>query len=108
MQAAKKREDGLDIAVGQKVHRQCRSNYTNPINLDSVVRKRVERERSESPSLRSHQAPFNFYTQCFYCGSSVDPEDPTVFRCRQLGLKQPLLKKCAERNDDLILGCILY
>ena len=101
VQAAKKREDNLDIAAGQEVHQQCRSNYTNPINLDLVVRKRVERERSESPNLRSHQASFSFRTQCFYCGFTVDPEDPNVFRCRQLGLKQPLLEKCDERNDDV-------
>ena len=87
MQAAKKRGDDLKVVVGQKIHQDCRRTYIHPKTVGLVVRKRVERERSESPTLRSNQVPFDFRTQCFYCGCTVNPDDPMVFRCRQLGLK---------------------
>ena len=100
LQVAKKREDKIVCKVGQLVHTECRKKYTNKISVDIAMRKKSERDRSESPQLRSKKATFNFQTDCFYCGVTVDPNDPNIFRSRSLGVKETLLEKCDERKDS--------
>ena len=99
-EAGKKRKDNLLFFIGQKVHKTCRQKYINPNYIASAMKKSLKRERSESPNLRSQHTPFSFQTQCFYCAQTVKHNDPNVYNCRTLGLKQKVMDKCDSRNDD--------
>ena len=93
--ASKQRKDtDFFLKVGQKVHKQCRQVYIHPQRIAAARKKRTERDRSESPSLRSNTPTFDFRTCCFYCGQNASEDESNVGRCRTLGLKDSILKCC--------------
>ena len=99
MAASKKRQDKtMKCSVGQKVHTTCRQDYTHEKRIATAMRKRNEKARSESPSLRPREITFNFRTDCFFCGTQIVGKE-VFFPCRTLSIKQAILKKCDERQD---------
>ena len=70
--AAKQRRDkNLQCSVGQNVHNRCREDYVHPKRIAASLRKFQEKARSESPTLRSKEPPFNFRSDCLFCGCTV-------------------------------------
>ena len=59
--AAKRREDeNLNVFVNQKVHTVCRQKYNDPRRIAQFVKQKNKKASSESPSLRSTVASFDF------------------------------------------------
>ena len=97
--AAKRREDeNLNVFVNQKVHTVCRQKYNDPRRIAQFVKQKNKKARSESPSLRSTVASFDFKSACFFCGFSILAKDD-VSHCRTIGLRETILAKCGERQD---------
>ena len=101
MLAAKKRKDtGFICSSGQKVHKGCRQRYIMPRLVDAAAKKRTERERSESPSLRSKKPTFDFQKNCLFCTLSATKNEKDLISCQTLEVKESLIKKCDERGDQ--------
>ena len=102
--AAKRRmDDGLVCMAGQKIHKECRKKYTDSKLINISVKKRTERERSESPSLRSQTRTFDSRAQCFYCTDEIKDlrnESQKVRKCQTLGFEKKVLQQCDERKDE--------
>ena len=104
-----------------KAHRSCVDKYCHPHEVKKAQKhKQAEGEgTSEIPKKRSRRSEtpqFCFQQHCFYCGEicmvDKDFKNPTRWRpafvCRQTdrtegnfkSLKQEILEKCEERNDN--------
>ena len=84
-------------------HKECRKKYTDSKLINISVKKRTERERSESPSLRSQTRTFDSRAQCFYCTDEIKDlsnESQKVRKCQTLGFEKKVLQQCDERKDE--------
>ena len=104
-QAAEERNQPISIKVGQKVHKNCRKDFTKKV----YVRKRQAEEHDEPFSttpLRSSKTVVNFRTHCLFCGNRAnvqtnkkyEREEQDVFRVRTL-LLQDSVTAASYRED---------
>ncbi|KAK7111652.1 hypothetical protein V1264_011253 [Littorina saxatilis] len=93
--------------VGQRVHIECRRDYTNDNNIEKDLRQQnrdTDKTELGERSTRSKQHRFDFASCCFFCGTRVNlsktrgPDE--AYRVRTLSLQTEILKKCDERNDE--------
>ena len=87
------------VTVGQKVHTQCRSNYTHPRKIELHLRKEKEPSTPQGKRLRSKES-FNFRENCLFCINPIDQGTGMISEVSTLAIQDSLLQACSERNDD--------
>ena len=102
-----------DLSV--QAHRNCVSSYMSKSHIKRAV-KRDKKDAGSSPLKRvrrSESHPFDFLTQCLFCGEDCpvnpDPKNPSRWRKASLvrtadsaniNVKEAIQETCSARNDS--------
>ena len=104
LQASKERGDSIDPNVGDRVHKECRQQYTNKllIKRDKNALKAASQETSRS--LRSQVSPVSFARDCFFCGQPAiygkrKGFEYEYYPVRTKDFQAKIAEICLSRND---------
>ena len=97
-------KDSITVSVGQKVHKDCRNNYTNARCIKRDLRAKEVEVSLHPPSLRSSEPSFNFASHCLFCGRAAKYDDNKrghdVHHVRTSEFDKTILDKCKSRDDE--------
>jgi len=103
-EASHKRGRNVVVAEGIRVHRDCRKWYTNERDIRTSVKRATEPSAPKRKSRRVSEGPFNFRTECLFCGRMVIRDthghDDTASEVKTYSFPQSNLPCCEERCDD--------
>ena len=104
--ASEERKDIVYCTPGQLIHQECRRKYCKQDQIAKDLRlKDLHGKAASSPKqvLMSAERPFNFSTDCFFCGqpavSGRKRKALDVFTVRTVKMKDTVLTLCRERGD---------
>lgn len=104
--ASLERGDAVCLSEGEAVHEVCRRNYTNARNIQSVLKKKAEKENALSnlaQNLRSQKECFDFAKCCLFCGKEANLDSrsgPKVYPVRTLDFERTIFQVCSQRCDE--------
>jgi hypothetical protein len=97
------RNDSIVTSPGQRVHKICRRDYTNPRTRKKEIVSETKDVKS-SHELRSATETFHFDKNCLFCGKPAKFSDRKrgidVFPIRTVDFTKNLTDICRERNDE--------
>lgn len=105
LQASKERGDTIDANIGDRVHKECRQQYTNKLLIKRDNNKALRAVSPECPrSLRSKESPISFARDCFFCGQPAIYGKRKGFKyeyypVRTKDFQAKIAEICISRND---------
>jgi len=97
------REDNLSVAIGNLVHKSCRSKYINT----KLIAQKLKKKKQDivfSPKkfkLRSNSSNFDYRKQCLFCCQTFMENEKNIHKVlsRHKYFDRSILKACNMRND---------
>eukprot|EP00794_Sanderia_malayensis_P001581 gene1581-1746_t len=105
LQASKERGGTIDANIGDRVHKECRQQYTNKRLIKCDNNKALRDASPECPrSLRSKESPISFARDCFFCGQPAiygkrKGFEYEYYPVRTKDFQSKIAEICMNRND---------
>ena len=104
--AAEKREDNINVKVGQIVHVKCRKINTNEGYSQTTKIIRETHEPEDPVKRRSESRAFKYDSDCVFCGKFIpdymfrsSTKKYLAYKVRTRTLQESVKTKCLERTD---------
>lgn len=99
-------DDDLSVCSGQKVHKDCRRNYTDPKRVSSSRKRLIDQNTDYRHILRSAEGVFTFSEEdCLFCGKSINSTRrkkgyKEFYTVRTNEFQDEIYNKSKKRNDN--------
>lgn len=109
LRASESRQSDITVNPGDIVHIKCRREYINPHVISAYKRKQagsLPRKDDPKSALRSTETPFDYKTDCLFCGCS-DPYDGRkqewkLIPVRSMDFSAKVLTACDSFTNDWV------
>ena len=105
LQASKERGDSINHNIGDRVHKECRQQYTNKLLIKRDNNNALKAASPEIPrSLRSQVSSFSFARDCLFCGQPAiygkrKGFEQDYYPVRTKDFQAKITEICMSRND---------